>query len=184
MKVNKKELADFFGADVRTITAWQKQGLPIVSGGGKGAESVFDTKVAIEWYAQRDVDIETEKIRKKLTKLQEDLQSGGVDYEEKLLIARWKLTEEQAATQKLKNQVTEGKMIDTGFCIFFLSRLAMDLSSTLDAIPLAMQRKFPDMSPQQIAHLKTLVAKGANQCAKAGEKLPELLDEYIRTENE
>ncbi|EGS9153599.1 DNA-packaging protein, partial [Salmonella enterica] len=68
--------------------------------------------------------------------------------------------------------------------VFFLSRLAMDLSSTLDAIPLAMQRKFPDMPPQQIAHLKTLVAKGANQCAKAGDKLPELLDEYIRTENE
>ncbi|EKC7217684.1 terminase small subunit [Salmonella enterica] len=184
MRVNKKELADFFGADVRTITAWQKQGLPIVSGGGKGTETVFDTKVAIEWYAQRDVDIETEKIRKELTKLQEEMQSGGVDYEEKLLIARWKLTEEQAATQKLKNLVTEGKMVDTGFCVFFLSRLAMDLSSTLDAIPLAMQRKFSDMPPQQIAHLKTLVAKGANQCAKAGEKLPELLDEYIRTENE
>lgn len=106
------------------------------------------------------------------------------DYEEKLLIARWKLTEEQAVAQKLKNLVTEGRMIDTGFCIFFLSRLAMDLSSTLDAIPLAMQRKFPEMPPQQITHLKTLVAKGANQCAKAGEKLPELLDEYIRTENE
>ncbi|ECC1695214.1 terminase [Salmonella enterica subsp. salamae] len=111
-------------------------------------------------------------------------EDGCDDYEEKLLIARWKLTEEQAVTQKLKNQVTEGKMIDSGFCIFFLSRLAMDLSSTLDAIPLAMQRKFPEMPPQQIAHLKTLVAKGANQCAKAGEKLPELLDEYIRTENE
>ncbi|EDV5758672.1 terminase, partial [Salmonella enterica subsp. salamae] len=50
------------------------------------------------------------------------------DYEEKLLIARWKLTEEQAVAQKLKNLVTEGRMIDTGFCIFFLSRLAMDLS--------------------------------------------------------
>lgn len=111
-------------------------------------------------------------------------EDGNDDYKEKLLIARWKLTEEQAVAQKLKNQVTEGKMIDTGFCVFFMSRLAMDLSSTLDAIPLAMQRKFPEMPPQQITHLKTLVAKGANQCAKAGEKLPELLDEYIRTENE
>lgn len=184
MKVNKKELAYFFGVDTRTITAWQKQGLPLISGGGKGAELTFDTKVAIEWYARRDVEIETEKIRKELEKLQEEMQTGGVDYEEKLLIARWKLTEEQAATQKLKNQVTEGKMIDTGFCVFFLSRLAMDLSSTLDAIPLAMQRKFSDIPPQQIAHLKTLVAKGANQCARAGEKLPGLMDEYIRTENE
>ncbi|EAO8774043.1 terminase small subunit [Salmonella enterica] len=175
VKVNKKKLAEIFGRDVRTITTWKKQGLPLASGGGKGAESIFDTKVAIEWYAQRDVDIETEKIRKKLTKLEEELQSLGLGYEEKLLIARWKLTEEQAVTQKLKNQVAEEKMIDTDFCVFFLSRLAMYLSSTLDAIPLAMQRKFPDMPPQQIAHLKTLVAKGTNQCAKAGEKLPATL---------
>lgn len=56
-------------------------------------------------------------------------ENGNDDYEEKLLIARWKLTEEQAVTQKLKNQVTEGEMVDTGFCIFALSRLAMDLSN-------------------------------------------------------
>ncbi|HDW3010373.1 TPA: DNA-packaging protein, partial [Escherichia coli] len=27
-------------------------------------------------------------------------------------------------------------------------------------------------------------AKGANQCARAGDKLPELLDEYIQTTTE
>ncbi|EHU07634.1 prophage Qin DNA packaging NU1-like protein [Escherichia coli DEC1C] len=52
MNVNKKKLADIFGVDVRTITAWQSQGLPLVSGGGKGTESVFDTTAAIQWYAQ------------------------------------------------------------------------------------------------------------------------------------
>ncbi|EOA6984404.1 terminase, partial [Escherichia coli] len=36
------------------------------------------------------------------------------DYEEKLLIARWKLIEEQAIAQQLKNQASEGKLIDTG----------------------------------------------------------------------
>ncbi|VED13729.1 Terminase small subunit (gp1) [Escherichia coli] len=41
MNVNKKKLADIFGVDVRTITAWQSQGLPLVSGGGKGTESVL-----------------------------------------------------------------------------------------------------------------------------------------------
>lgn len=45
MNVNKKKLADIFGVDVRTITAWQSQGLPLVSGGGKGTESVFDTQL-------------------------------------------------------------------------------------------------------------------------------------------
>lgn len=118
-------------------------------------------------------------------KLAPDGDEGGTaDYEEKLLIARWKLTEEQAVAQKLKNQVTEGEMVDSGFCTFALSRLAMDLSSILDSIPLSMQRKFPDITPQQIEGLKVLIAKGANQCARVGEKMPELMDEYIRTANE
>ncbi|WP_137650580.1 terminase small subunit [Escherichia albertii] len=106
------------------------------------------------------------------------------DYEEKLLIARWKLIEEQAIAQQLKNQASEGKLIDTGFCIFALSKLAMALSSTLDSIPLSMQRQFPDLTPRHLDHLKTLIAKGANQCARAGDKLPDLLDEYIRATTE
>ncbi|WP_227916194.1 phage tail fiber C-terminal domain-containing protein [Escherichia coli] len=32
--------------------------------------------------------------------------------------------------------MSKGKLIDTGFCIFALSKLAMALSSTLDSIPL------------------------------------------------
>ncbi|ENG6948448.1 terminase small subunit, partial [Escherichia coli] len=103
---------------------------------------------------------------------------------EKLLIARWKLIEEQAIAQQLKNQASEGKLIDTGFCIFALSKLAMALSSTLDSIPLSMQRQFPDLTPRHLDHLKTLIAKGANQCARAGDKLPDLLDEYIRATTE
>ncbi|PRV86909.1 DNA-packaging protein [Salmonella enterica subsp. enterica serovar Weltevreden] len=51
MNVNKKKLAEIFGCDVRTVTAWQSQGLPLVSGGGKGNEAVFDTAAAISWYA-------------------------------------------------------------------------------------------------------------------------------------
>ncbi|ECJ2556362.1 terminase small subunit [Salmonella enterica] len=31
MKVNKKQLADIFGRDVRTITTWQDQGLSPVA---------------------------------------------------------------------------------------------------------------------------------------------------------
>ncbi|MCV5533239.1 hypothetical protein OFN26_31720, partial [Escherichia coli] len=56
--------------------------------------------------------------------------------------------------------------------------------STLDSIPLSMQRQFPDLTPRHIDHLKTLIAKGANQCARAGDKLPDLLDEYIRATTE
>ena len=101
MNVNKKKLADIFGVDVRTITAWQSQGLPLVSGGGKGTESVFDTTAAIQWYAQREADIENEKLRKEIEDLraasESDLQPGTIDYE------RYRLTKAQADAQELKN---------------------------------------------------------------------------------
>ncbi|MEB7742180.1 terminase small subunit [Escherichia coli] len=119
-----------------------------------------------------------------LRRSKNDVPDDGDDYEEKLLIARWQLTAEQAVAQQLKNKASEGKLIDTGFCIFALSKLAMALSSTLDSIPLSMQRQFPDLTPRHIEHLKTLIAKGANQCARTGDKLPDLLDEYIRATTE
>lgn len=106
------------------------------------------------------------------------------NYEEKLLIARVELTTEQAIAQQLKNKQAEGRLIDIGFCGFALSKLAMDLSSTLDSVPLSMQRQFTDLSPRHIEHLKTLIARGANQCTRVGERLPELMNEYIRTTTE
>ena len=52
----------------------------------------------------------------------------------------------------------------------------MALSSTLDSIPLSMQRQFPDLTPRHLDHLKTLIAKGKSVCA-GGDKLPDLLDD-------
>lgn len=63
MKVNKKKLAEIFNVDPRTIERWQSQGLPCVSGGGKGVESVFDTAMAIQWYAQREADMAAFRMR-------------------------------------------------------------------------------------------------------------------------
>ena len=70
-------------------------------------------------------------------------------------------------------------VIDTDFCIFALNRIAMELSSILDSIPLAVQRQCPDISPHHVDFLKLPIAKGANCCANAGDKLPEWLDEYL-----
>ncbi len=33
MEVNKKQLADIFGASIRTIQNWQEQGMPVLRGG-------------------------------------------------------------------------------------------------------------------------------------------------------
>ncbi|HFO5893752.1 TPA: hypothetical protein ACHKDX_004887 [Escherichia coli] len=42
----------------------------------------------------------------------------------------------------------------------------------------------PDGDSEEDYEEKLLIAKGANQCARAGDKLPDLLDEYIRATTE
>ncbi len=51
MEVNKKQLADIFGASIRTIQNWQEQGMPVLRGGGKGNEVLYDSAAVIKWYA-------------------------------------------------------------------------------------------------------------------------------------
>lgn len=161
--LNKSDMASSIGISVQAFDKW---GVPPVE--RRGREVFYDVKTVLE----------TDRERRQQNQRPPD---DGGDLEGRLLQARVNLTEEQAVAQKLKNQVTEGNLIDSAFCVFALSKLAMALSGTLDSIPLSMQRQFPDLTPRHIDYLKTLIAKGANQCARAGDKLPELLDDYIRT---
>ncbi|HCS5828350.1 TPA: terminase small subunit [Escherichia coli] len=82
MEVNKKQLADIFGASIRTIQNWQEQGMPVLRGGGKGNEVLYDSAAVIRWYAERDAEIENEKLRREVEELRRasetDLQPGTI----------------------------------------------------------------------------------------------------------
>ncbi|MFG3873804.1 terminase small subunit [Escherichia coli] len=177
MKVNKKKLAEIFNVDPRTIERWQSQGLSCVSGGSKGVESVFDTAMAIQWYAQRETDIENEKLRKELEDLraaaESDLQPGTIDYE------RYRLTRAQADGQELKNARETGEVIDTEFVLYALRGLASQISSIMDSLPLTMQRQFPAMTPAMIEGLRKETARACNACAKTADNLPRILKDYL-----
>ncbi|EFL0616071.1 TPA: terminase small subunit [Escherichia coli] len=140
MKVNKKRLAEIFNVDPRTIERWQSQGLPCASKGSKGIESVFDTAMVIQWYAQRETDIENEKLRKELDDLraaaESDLQPGTIDYE------RYRLTKAQADAQELKNAREDGVVLETELFTFILQRVAQEISGILVRVPLTLQRKY------------------------------------------
>ncbi len=71
MEVNKKQLADIFGASIRTIQNWQEQGMPVLRGGGKGNEVLYDSAAVIRWYAERDAEIENEKLRREVEELRQ-----------------------------------------------------------------------------------------------------------------
>ncbi|GAB5804180.1 hypothetical protein JMUB7522_27120 [Staphylococcus aureus] len=51
MEVNKKQLADIFGASIRTIQNWQEQGMPVLRGGGKGNDYLLSTSPSPRDYA-------------------------------------------------------------------------------------------------------------------------------------
>lgn len=177
MNVNKKTLASFFDVDVRTVQNWQAQGMPVISGGGRGKEVIFDSAAAIKWHAERCCEMENAKLRKEVDELRKagegDIMPGTIDYE------RYRLTRAQADAQELKNLKDEKLVVDTGFCAFALSRLANDISAILDSIPLSMQRRFVDMDEAQLNYLKVSIAKAMNAAAMAGEKIPGALDEYL-----
>ncbi|HEN4998338.1 TPA: terminase small subunit [Klebsiella aerogenes] len=179
MKLNKKKLAEMFGVDVRTITTWQSQGLPTISGGGKGIEVLFNSPDAIRWYAERDAAIENERLRREVEELrqanEENLQPGTIEYE------RYRLTKAQADEQERENARAEALLVDTEFCTFVLVKVAGEIASILDTIPTGYQRKFPGLSKRHIDHLKGEIIRARNTAASTGEKIPQFIDEYLNS---
>lgn len=53
--VNKREMASILGVTERTLTEWQKLGLPFVRGKGRGAAGHYKTKEVIAWMIAREV---------------------------------------------------------------------------------------------------------------------------------
>ncbi len=170
MEVNKKQLADIFGASIRTIQNWQEQGMPVLRGGGKGNEVLYDSAAVIKWYAERDAEIENEKLRREVEELlqasETDLQPGTIEYE------RHRLTRAQADAQELKNARDSAEVVETAFCTFVLSRIAGEIASILDGIPLSVQRRFPELENRHVDFLKRDIIKAMNKAAALDELIP------------
>ncbi len=177
MEVNKKQLADIFGASIRTIQNWQEQGMPVLRGGGKGNEVLYDSAAVIKWYAERDAEIENEKLRREVEELRQasetDLQPGTIEYE------RHRLTRAQADAQELKNARDSAEVVETAFCTFVLSRIAGEIASILDGIPLSVQRRFPELENRHVDFLKRDIIKAMNKAAA----LDELITRTVKVTN-
>lgn len=53
--VNKGQLAEIIGVSERTITTWQKNGLPIAEDGTRGNQNLYQTEEVIAWMIQREL---------------------------------------------------------------------------------------------------------------------------------
>ncbi|NKI17427.1 DNA-packaging protein [Spongiibacter sp. KMU-166] len=96
----------------------------------------------------------------------------------------YKLTKARRIAQELKNEEKEGRLISTDFATFALSRIAAQIATILDTLPLSMRRAHPDLEPRHIDALTREIAKARNTAAQVDELLPELVEEYVETLSE
>ncbi|AKA25495.1 terminase small subunit [Pseudomonas chlororaphis] len=72
--VSKGELGEIVGRDERTLSRWQKEGMPVIEFGvGRGNENQYDTQAVIEWLMrQAALNGKKESTRDRLDRLRGD----------------------------------------------------------------------------------------------------------------
>ncbi|GCI33065.1 phage terminase small subunit [Escherichia coli] len=126
--MNKKNMAQSCRV---SATAFDKWGVTPVE--RKGREAFYDVASVID-----------NRVSNAINQITDD--KGEIDNDE-LLRVRIRLLTAQAEAQELKNERERGDVISTEFCIYALSKLASQISSIMDSLPLTMQRRFPQMTP-------------------------------------
>lgn len=159
--LNKTEMAASLGISVQAFDKW---GVKPVSKIGRSVyydcRSVVSNRIENELAKQQPQD-------------DEEVDPSRIEYQ------RYRLTKEQADSQELKNQKDRAEVVETSFSTFTLSRIAAQMGSILDSVPLNMRRKFPELETKYIEHLKREIVKAQNIAAGLDDMIPELLDEYL-----
>jgi terminase small subunit / prophage DNA-packing protein len=71
--VNKAALSEIIGVSERTLTDWQRDGLPVVYAGERGESNQYDTEQVIAWMIAREVGkVQVESQKDRLSRLQGD----------------------------------------------------------------------------------------------------------------
>lgn len=158
--MNKKNMAKSCRV---SATAFDKWGVTPVE--RKGREAFYDVASVID-----------NRVNNAISQLTND--KGDIDDE--LLRVRIRLLTAQAEAQELKNERDRGDVIDTEFCLYALSKLASQISSIMDSLPLTMQRSFPQITPAMLDRLKREVVKACNASARVADNLPQILADYLK----
>lgn len=110
------------------------------------------------------------------------LVEGGIDLlvEYHLLKEKLRLTTAQAVAQEKKNEITLGQLIPVGFATYVLSKIASQIASQLETVPLKLRRKHPEMNVKHLESLQRELALARNLSAKLDEMLPEYLADYLQ----
>lgn len=159
--LNKKNMAKSCGIGLTAFDKWEVK--PVSR---KGREAFYDVSSVIK----NRVDNALEKV----------ISADGEVNNEELLKERIRLTKAQADAQEIRNDVAREWLIPMDLLSFILPRIAGEISSRLDGIPLTLKRKYPELKPSHIEAVKTEVALASNRAAAMHEELDRWLEEYER----
>lgn len=162
--LNKSEMAASLGISVQAFDKWGVKPVERI-----GREAFFTAEAVLENRLQREAEKQQP----------EGLEGLDPLAEAKLTQERLRLTAAQAEGQELKNEVTRRKSVPVEFALFVLSRIAAEIASGLDTLPLTLKRRHPDLEVRHIESVQREIAKVRNRAALLDERLPELLDEYL-----
>ncbi len=165
--LNKSEMSASLGISVQAFDKWRVE--PVARIGREAfftAHAVVENRLCLhsEKHQPADPDAELDPLA-----------------EARLVQERLRLTSAQAEGQELKNEVTKRKSVPTGFATFVLSRVAAEISSILDTLPLTLKRRHPDLEVRHIESVQRELAKARNRAATLDERLPGLMDEYLES---
>lgn len=165
--LNKSEMAASLGISAQAFDKWGIHPVERI-----GREAFYDCRTVLDF-----------KLAQAEAKHQPAAGEVEIDplAEMKLTQERLRLTSAQAEGQELKNDITRRRSVPTEFATFVLSRLAAEVGSILDTLPLTLKRRHPDLEVRHIDSIQRELAKARNRAATLDDRLPGMLDEYLDT---
>lgn len=97
-KVQKKELAEILGVTEKTLTTWQKNGMPIEVVGGRGQRNTYDTEEVIDW-------VVTQRMIKAGVGKGEEVSSVFDEKIESARLKHWQANEKEISVREEANQL-------------------------------------------------------------------------------
>src|SRR5690554_292454 len=165
--LNRKQMAASLGISVQAFDRWAVEPVARI-----GREKFFDCGSVLQT-----------KLAELEAKHQQQ-QPAGADGEviDPLLEYRraqeeYRLTRARREAQEIKNERDRGKLVPTTFAIFSLSRLAAEVATILDTLPMTMRRRHPDLEPRHLDSLAREIAKARNLAAGLGDNVHQHVEE-------
>lgn len=138
MITNRAQTADIFGVAKTTIDTWRREGCPVIEANGKGQPSKYDTAQVYKWLLGRN-----------------EIKDYSV-----------LLDQERHRKLQRENDIEDQLVAPVSLLTEAIASVAGQIIPILDALPLEMKRRNPQLTGHDIMLVKKSVAKCRNLISK------------------